>query len=1220
MKKTLIFSLIALSAITYWACSKDAAIAHQRANDPWVFRSVLDKTPRMITIALDKEMWAAYRTDSCSLYKVWRGGVNFDGTVYNTHHGPQPTSVGDAFTINNHKRPWVITQNGQETEVAPFYRGHKFEQGGVSLMYELPLADGKRIKVDEHPEFVVDKSGTEGYERVFTTSDIPSGVSVALKTNVNSIVAKSNIVTEGGVFNSTSEEKRKVGDIEILNIEGRLNLMSNGVTKMTTFFVRNPTLENKEDDALFAKEEEGSSKAHPGEKLIENSDCQTCHNLAKQTVGPSYEAIAKKYPNTPENVAMLTKKVQLGGSGAWGQAAMSPHPTVAVEDIKKMVEYVMSLDKASEVATAASTPSNTIFKEAAKGIDDKTVSSGLSVKAYTYKRSLQVLPKIASTDKPVFQGVMDKFDFTDSDFKAMPDNTCLVAEGYLNIPKDNNYVFRIGSDDGSRLFVDGNILCDNDGAHGTTYKDGEIALKAGLHPVRLEYFQGGGGKNLFFQYAVHGGEFAPAAGTLLQHKSIENETAAFGATIAMPGDGATLADVHPSLDLAQARPNDFTPKVGGMDFLPDGRLVVSTWDPAGSVFIIENAQCGDPNKMKSKLFANGLAEPLGVKVVDGVVYVLQKQELTALIDNNKDGVADEYRVVANGWRASANFHEFAFGLVYKDGFFYCTLATAINPGGASTRPQIPDRGKVVKINKATGEIEFIARGLRTPNGIGLGVDNEIFVADNQGDWLPSSKILHIKQGAFYNSYSVDSINTWNLPVQQPVVWLPQDDIGNSPSQPGLLTNEGIYNGQMIHGEVTHGGLKRVFVEKVNGDYQGCVFEFTQGLEAGVNRIVRGPDGALYVGCIGNPGNWGQTGKQWFGLQRLKFNGKSTFEMLAIRAKTNGVEIELTEPLALNQGWNAADYQVEQWWYKPTKEYGGPKMDLERLPIVSSSVSADRKKIFLELKGMKPQHVLHVKTPHFVSAENHDMWAVEGWYTLNNIPTADAGTVIAHAPQADNTLSADEIAAGWQLLFDGKGLTGWHNFRKTTVGKSWIVNDNSLHLNAIKDPKGGWQAPDGGDIVTDKEYENYELSLDWKIDRCGNSGVIYNVVEDDKHEYVWQTGPEMQVLDNACHPDAKIEKHRAGDLYDLISTKYVTVKPSGQWNKAILRIQNGHLEHWLNGVKVVETTMWDDAWKKRIAESKFKDMVGFGMAKKGKISLQDHGNKVWYRNVKIRELK
>ena len=162
----------------------------------------------------------------------------------------------------------------------------------------------------------------------------------------------------------------------------------------------------------------------------------------------------------------------------------------------------------------------------------------------------------------------------------------------------------------------------------------------------------------------------------------------------------------------------------------------------------------------------------------------------------------------------------------------------------------------------------------------------------------------MKKDAWFGSRSVDFEGTANLKEAKPVVWLPQDEIGNSPSTPVAL-NDGPYKGQMIHGEVTHGGVKRVFVEKINGEYQGCLFRFMQGIEGGVNRLIWGPDGALYMGCIGNPGNWQQTGKLWYGIQRAKYNNASTFEMLAVRAKTNGVEIEFTEPLKHGQGWSVS---------------------------------------------------------------------------------------------------------------------------------------------------------------------------------------------------------------------------------------------------------------------------------------------------------------------------
>ena len=220
--------------------------------------------------------------------------------------------------------------------------------------------------------------------------------------------------------------------------------------------------------------------------------------------------------------------------------------------------------------------------------------------------------------------------------------------------------------------------------------------------------------------------------------------------------------------------------------------------------------------------------------------------------------------------------------------------------------------------------------------------------------------------------------------------------------------------------------------------------------------------------------------------------------------------------------------------------------------------------------------------------------------------------------AQNTLSEKEKKEGWKLLFDGKTFAGWHNYKSDKIGPAWKAVDGSMYLDTSN--KKDWQTMGGGDIITKDEFENYEFSIDWKIEACGNSGVIFNVVEDPKYDYVWKTGPEMQVLDNTCHPDAKIDKHRAGNLYDLIASKTESVRPAGEWNQAKIISNKGHLELWLNDVKQVETEMFTPAWEAMIKASKFNTAADFGKARKGHIALQDHGNGVWFRNIKIREIK
>jgi hypothetical protein len=221
-------------------------------------------------------------------------------------------------------------------------------------------------------------------------------------------------------------------------------------------------------------------------------------------------------------------------------------------------------------------------------------------------------------------------------------------------------------------------------------------------------------------------------------------------------------------------------------------------------------------------------------------------------------------------------------------------------------------------------------------------------------------------------------------------------------------------------------------------------------------------------------------------------------------------------------------------------------------------------------------------------------------------------------KTSNGMSPEEAKEGWISLFDGLSVKGWHKYGGAPVGAAWKVSDGTLWLDASE--KENWQIKNGGDIISDEEYDNFHLKLEWKIDTCGNSGMMFYVHEDTtKYKYPWETGPEMQVLDNKCHPDSKIIKHRAGDLYDLISCSKETVKPALEWNLAEIKSLNGKLEFYLNGEMVVTTTLWDDNWKKMVAASKFVKMPDFGTYKKGHIALQDHGNNVWYRNIRIKKL-
>ena len=241
----------------------------------------------------------------------------------------------------------------------------------------------------------------------------------------------------------------------------------------------------------------------------------------------------------------------------------------------------------------------------------------------------------------------------------------------------------------------------------------------------------------------------------------------------------------------------------------------------------------------------------------------------------------------------------------------------------------------------------------------------------------------------------------------------------------------------------------------------------------------------------------------------------------------------------------------------------------------------------------------------------------GSATTDTTAAAVDTTKAVAAEPAPNTLTDAEKADGWRLLFNGTDTSGWHVFNHKSDGSAWKMVDASIFLDTTN--KKDWQVVGGGDIVSDSSFENFDLKLDWKIADSGNSGIMIYVQEDPKYKYPWNTGPELQVLDNNGHPDAKIVKHRAGDLYDLITSTPETVKGPGQWNQVEVVSKNGQLDYFQNGTKVLSTPMWDDNWKKLIAGSKFKAMKGFGTFKKGKIALQDHGFGVWFRNIKVKSL-
>jgi hypothetical protein len=209
---------------------------------------------------------------------------------------------------------------------------------------------------------------------------------------------------------------------------------------------------------------------------------------------------------------------------------------------------------------------------------------------------------------------------------------------------------------------------------------------------------------------------------------------------------------------------------------------------------------------------------------------------------------------------------------------------------------------------------------------------------------------------------------------------------------------------------------------------------------------------------------------------------------------------------------------------------------------------------------------------------------------------------------------------WISLFDGKTTNGWHTFGKKTAGEAWKVVDGAIMFDPSNKLYG--RIVGGGDIVTNESFSDFHLQLEWKIAKNGNSGIIFFVQNDpSKYKNTWHTGPEMQVLDNEGHPDGKIISHRAGNLYDLIVGDESGAKPAEEWNQVDIIVNKGVLIMKLNGITTVNTHLGDDSWKELIRKSKFSkgESPDFGKVFSGHISLQDHGDQVWYRNIRIQKL-
>ncbi|AWV99426.1 hypothetical protein [Arcticibacterium luteifluviistationis] len=472
-------------------------------------------------------------------------------------------------------------------------------------------------------------------------------------------------------------------------------------------------------------------------------------------------------------------------------------------------------------------------------------------------------------------------------------------------------------------------------------------------------------------------------------------------------------------------------EVGGVRTLPNGSVAVST--RRGDIWIMENPLSRKPYY---KLFASGLHEILGLEYRDGSFYCVQRGELTKLTDENGDGKADRYETIS-AWPVSGHYHEYSFGPKFApDGSFFVSGNVAFgNEEWWRGEARVPGRGSVFKVFP-DGHREEWATGMRSPAGLGM-IDGELFYADNQGDWMGSGGIWHLKKGAFTghpaslawtNEDSPTKLTEeqffaerdnrkvrnaagayikpenvvdetpnmlWQLKekypqVQTPVVWLPHGILGISNSE--LIKDEtkgafGPFSNQVFIGDQGQSKIMRVFMEKVNGEYQGAAWDFRSGFQSGVMRMDWAKDGSLFVGETNR--GWGSAGDANQGFQRLVWNGKMPFEMLTVKAMPDGFEIEFTLPVDRKSAEDLASISASSFNYKHHPAYGSPPILREDLNIKGVKLSADGKKLRIVMDGLRKYFVHELNLDGIRAAGTYySLIHPTVYYTLNNIPAGD----------------------------------------------------------------------------------------------------------------------------------------------------------------------------------------------------------------------------------------
>lgn len=557
-------------------------------------------------------------------------------------------------------------------------------------------------------------------------------------------------------------------------------------------------------------------------------------------------------------------------------------------------------------------------------------------------------------------------------------------------------------------------------------------------------------------------------------------------------------------------PDDVELEVGGLAFDADDRLGVST--RKGEVWLIDRPYSNNPVYNR---FAKGLHEPLGLNFRDGSFYAAQRGELTRLEDTDNDKKSEVYETIYS-WPLSGNYHEYSYGPKFMDnGDMLLTLNLSWIDHGASLAKW---RGWLIQVTPE-GEMTPIATGLRSPSGFQINSEGDVFYTENQGDWVGSGRMTHLEKGDFAGNpeglvWSGEPNSPLDLKMEDieresglslyeyskkepalkaPAIWFPHTILGIATSDILYDTSKGKFGpfeGQLFVGDQGHSIITRVFMEKVNGVYQGAVFPFVEGFSSGVLRMVWGSDNSMFVGMTSR--GWGSTGKELFGLQRLVWTGKTPFEVKTMKAKADGFELEFTKPVERSVAEDPASYEMTTFNYKYHYNYGSPIVGQQKGVVEKAELSEDGLTVKLTLRGMRLGFIHQLKMPGIKSNSGEKLLHDTGYYTLNEVPGGEL-----KSPAVENTSSGkegivqekrvNEMPLTWTNGFDEQVVIG------TKPGLKFDIEE--LELEAGKKIELTFANNDDmlhNLVVTEKGTAAVDKVADMAL-RMGLDGADYNYV-------------------------------------------------------------------------------------------------------------------------------